>query len=104
MQKDYSFVKTSPVAKFYYQGSHSHPIRRTILITESTPTLIRGYEIREGSITRSFNKAPIKSYRRTNIAKIGQCGRRLRKRTPNNLHENTTLIRMKFVDLIKQGA
>ena len=104
MKKDYPFVKTSPVAKFYYQGNHSHPIRRTVIITDSTPTLIRGYEVREGSITRPCAKAPIKSYRKADIAKIGQCGRRLRKRTPSDLHESTTLTRLKLADFVKQGA
>jgi hypothetical protein len=104
VKKDYDFVKASPVAKFYYKGNHSHPIRRTVIITDSTPTLIRGYEVREGSITRLCGKAPIKSYRKTDIAKIGQCGRRLRKRTPSDLHESTTLTRLKLVDFVKQGA
>jgi hypothetical protein len=103
-KKDYPLVKALPVAKLYYQGSHTHPVRRTLLVTEVTPTVIRGYEVREGAITRPFASAPIKSYTRNKIAKIGQCGRRLRKRTPADLHAKTTLTRLGLADFVKQGA
>ena len=103
-QKVYPFVKSLPVAKFYYQGSHSHPIRRTVLVTESTPAFIRGYEVREGSITRPFAKAKVKSYTRNKIAVVGQCGRRLRKRVPADLHNSSTLVRLNLVSFVKEGA
>jgi len=103
-KKDYPLVKALPVAKFYYQGSHTHPVRRTVLVTEVTTTTIRGYEVREGATIRPFTSAPVKSYTRNKIAKIGQCGRRLRTRTPADLHAKTTLTRLGLVDFIKQGA
>jgi hypothetical protein len=103
-KKEYPIVKSLPVAKFYYQGSHTHPVRRTVLVTEVTPTTLCGYEMREGAITRAFSEAPIKSYARNKIAKVGQCGKRLRKRTPANLHAKSTLTRLTLVDFVKQGA
>jgi hypothetical protein len=34
--KSYKPVARLPVAKFYYQGNHTHPVRRTVLIIEDT--------------------------------------------------------------------
>ena len=104
MKKVYPFVKSLPVAKFYYQGSHSHPVRRTVLVTESTPAFIRGYEVREGSETRPFTKSKIKTYTRSKIAVVGQCGRRLRKRTPQDAHNCSTLTRLNLANFVKEGA
>ena len=56
--KNYKLVNTHPVARFYYKGGHSHPIQRTVLITESTDTHITGYEVRAGKIVRQPNGAP----------------------------------------------
>lgn len=67
--KNYKLVNTHPVAKFYYKGSHSHPVQRTVLITESSEDLIVGYEVRVGHIIRQPNAAPVKSYLRRKIAK-----------------------------------
>ena len=58
----YPVVRNQPVARFYYQGNHSHPVRRTVLVTETTSNLIKGYELREGATVRELAKAPIKSY------------------------------------------
>jgi hypothetical protein len=66
----YKLVNTYPVARFYYKGGHSHPIQRTVLITESTYTHIIGYEVRSGKIIREPNAAPVKSYLRRKIARI----------------------------------
>lgn len=103
-EKDYPMVKSNPVAKFYYKGNHSHPIRRTLLIIESNHRFIRGYELREGSIVRSYKDAPVKSYTRSKIARIGQCGRRLRRRIPVELHEELTLKRLSLNHFVKEGA
>jgi hypothetical protein len=70
--KNYKLVNTHPVARFYYKGSHSHPVQRTVLITESTEDRIIGYEVRVGSVVRQPNSAPIKSYLRRKIAKMKQ--------------------------------
>lgn len=68
--KKYKLVNTHPVARFYYKGGHSHPIRRTVLITDSTDSHITGYEVRAGDITRQPNAAPIKTYVRSKIARV----------------------------------
>lgn len=70
--KNYKLVNTHPVARFYYKGSHSHPVRRTVLITEATDDRIVGYEVRTGGIVRPPNAAPIKSFLRRKIAKVKQ--------------------------------
>jgi len=101
---NYDLVKSKPVAKFYYQGTHTHPVRRTVLVVETTPDLIRGYEVREGSLTRPYNKALVKAYRKDKIAKIGQCGRRLRKRTPIHQYPCSTLARSTLLEFVKMGA
>lgn len=67
--KNYKLVNTHPVARFYYKGGHSHPVRRTILIVESNDTHITGYEVRVGDIVRQPNAAPVKSYKRDKIWK-----------------------------------
>ena len=62
-------VRNLPVAKFYYKGqSHSHPVRRTVLVSTLTATHITGYEIREGNNTRTIDDAPVKTYLRKRIA------------------------------------
>ena len=68
--KNYKLVNSYPVARFYYKGGHSHPIQRTVLITESTESRITGYEVRAGKIVRQPNSAPIKTFLRRKIARI----------------------------------
>jgi hypothetical protein len=103
--KEYRIVRTLPVSRFYYQGSHSHPVRRTVLITENHKNYFRGYEMREGSVVRTkISQAPIKSYSKSKIAKIGQCGRRLRKRVPQNMHSQSTYERGRLMDLVTRGV
>lgn len=63
----YPIVRNKPVAKFRYRGDHSKPIRRTVLITEITPDVFTGYEVREGNELRSLEKAKMKSYSREKI-------------------------------------
>ena len=103
MNRKYEIVRNLPVAKFYYQGSHSHPVRRTILVIQSNSRYIRGIELRNGSEIRNFKDAPVKTYTKSKIAKIGQCGRRLRRRTPSSLHNQTTYTRKRLMHLITAG-
>jgi hypothetical protein len=98
----YEVTRNQPVARFYYQGSHSHPVRRTILVIESTPTLLTGYELREGSVVREFRNAPIKSFRRESIAtedQLGPCKHRERGRPTVS-----TLQRESLRELVLVGA
>jgi len=74
------------------------------LVIESNSRFIRGYELREGSILRSYKNAPVKSYTRAKVARIGQCGRRLRKRVPVQLHGELTLTRLPLKAFVKEGA
>ena len=71
VNKVYEPVSRLPVAKFYYQGNHSHPVRRTVLVVEETKEQIRGYELREGNVSRTISEVgkKIKSYRKDRIAR-----------------------------------
>ena len=103
--KEYSIVRNMPVARFYYQGSHSHPVQRTVLVIENHKTYFVGHEMREANIVRTkISQAPIKSYTKSKIAKIGQCGRRLRKRIPQTMHTHSTYERRKLMDLVTRGV
>jgi hypothetical protein len=102
--KNYDLIKEMPVARFYYQGNHSHPVRRTILITEETPSVIIGYVLRDGANVYPFNKAPIKSFSKSKIARIKQCGRRLRTRTPKKSHSRSTYQRADLLNLVTKGV
>jgi hypothetical protein len=99
----YPVVRNLPVARFYYQGHHTHPVRRTVIVTELTAKLIKGYEVREGSTTRTLANAPVKSFSRDKIAMISQCGKRLRKRAPKQNHENSTLTRDGLLNILTNG-
>ena len=96
-----------PVARFYYQGKHSHPVRRTILIIEETKTLIRGYEFREGSTVRTRDQAltKVKSYRKDRIAKWGDYSRLTMYSTGLSKDpRRTTLERFPIVTMFTEGA
>lgn len=68
----YDVIKTKPVAKFFYKGTNSRPVSRTVLITENKGKVFLGYEIQQGNTVRDVSKAPIKSYRKDWIATVGQ--------------------------------
>lgn len=103
----YDPVPKRPVARFFYQGTHSHPIRRTVLITETTPTLIKGYEFREGFTVRTREQAlgKMKSYRRDRIAKWGDYSR-LTMYSPGSSKnpDTSTLERFPLLVMFTEGA
>lgn len=98
----YQVVKNLPVARFWYKGTHTHPVRRTVLVTESNRNYICGYELRDGNIVRTATKAPIKSYRRDKIAR----GISLRVDNPQRKLAPTksTLVRRPLIDVVEVGA
>lgn len=101
----HNLVKNLPVAKFYYQGHHSHPVRRTVLLIESNEKWLRGYELREGSISRKLTKSPpIKTYTRSKIARYDQCDTRLRNRLDQEMLKNSTLKRSTLLELLTNGV
>lgn len=97
-------VKSRPVARFYYKGNHTHPVRRTVVIVESSTDIFTGYELREGSEIRQLKDAPIKSYRRDRIAKVKQLDRRRKLRKTSQNLEKTTLTRQSLQDLFFLGV
>jgi hypothetical protein len=108
-QKIYDLVAKKPVARFFYQGKHSHPVRRTVLVTNETETAITGYELREGTKVRSAQEAVtsgcVKTYRKDRIARWGDYSRLTRNsrnfwRDPNQ----STLDREPIMTVFVQGA
>jgi len=105
--KNYPVIRNKPVAKFFYEGtSHSHPVRRTVVLIEDNPKYFCGFELREGSKVRLPGNAPIKSYSKKNIACIAQIDKRrvLRVKTPRSQQRNTTLTRHSLADLVRTGV
>jgi len=107
MTKEYELVRNQPVAKFYYQGSHSHPVRRTVLLikNKTNGNLLVGYELREGKTIRNLKNAPIKSYRKSDVPVFGDYSR-LRDSKSNQTRKKgeTTLVRTNLLGLIRTGA
>ena len=107
MPKVYEPISHKPVAKFYYQGHHSHPVRRTVLIIEDKEDMIVGYEFREGDTIRTVNEAlrSVKSFRKDRIAKWGDYSR-LRMSSKTFLKDPTesTLERFPIVSMFSDGA
>lgn len=95
MSKTYKVVQKRPAAKFFYKGSHTHPVRRTVLVIEDKPEVLVGYEIREGKTLRPMQKAKIKSYRKDRIAQGGDYCR---------LPKDAGLKRMSLLGLLKTGV
>lgn len=69
---DLNLVRSKPVANFFYKGTHSHFVRRTVLVTEQSKETIKGYEVREGTLIRDIDDAPIKTFRLDKVAKTNQ--------------------------------
>jgi hypothetical protein len=100
-----SMVERKPIARFFYQGSHTHPIRRTVLLLKETADSFTGYELRAGRTVRALNQAPVKTYRKVDIARYCDYSR-LRQTAKARLisEKKSTLIRKGWGDLIRSGA
>ena len=102
----YSPVRNQPVARFFYRGKHTHPVRRTVVIVENNHTTFTGYELREGMKVRpTVDKAPMKSFRKDRVALIGEIDKRrkLRKITPRSRQNQTTFTRSNMDSLVTEG-
>ena len=107
MPKVYDLISHKPVAKFYYQGHHSHPVRRTVLVIDEKEDMIVGYEVREGDTVRPINEAlrSVKSFRKDRIAKWGDYSRlRMSAKTFLKDPEASTLERFPIVSMFSEGA
>ena len=105
--KVYDLVDKKPVARFYYRGVHTHPVRRTVLIIEETETAITGYEFRCGNVVRTREEAiqSIKTFRKDRIPKWGDYSRlRMTSKTFLKDPEKTTLERFGIVSMFSDGA
>jgi len=100
MELKYEPVRTLPVARFYYGN---RPVRRTVLVIESTPRYIKGYVLRRGNKTFPINKAPIRTFTRRKIATFGDLRKDNRQRRRNRL-ATTTLTRSGLLDLVVSGT
>ncbi len=95
MKRNVKLVNERPVAKFFYKGNHTHPVRRTVLVTKESRDCITGYELREGKTVRTGSKAPLKSYNKKDIATYGDYSR---------LTQNAKFNRMNLLDLVNEGV
>lgn len=101
----YPLVTKEPVAKFYYRGSHTHPVRRTILVIEENSKVLVGYEIREGKEVRTVKNSPVKSFRKDKIANFGDyCRLKMNHQYYKKRDNESTLERSDFADLVMEGA
>lgn len=108
-RKVYDLVCKKPVARFFYQGSHSHPVRRTVLIIEETATKITGYEVRCGNTVRSVEELKadntVRTYRKDRIAKWGDYSRlRMTSATFLKDPDKSTLERFPILTMFTEGA
>lgn len=106
-KKVYQPIVRKPVAKFYYKGSHTHPVRRTVVIIEDRPDVIVGYEFRVGSTVRSRQEAmkTVRSYKKSRIAKWGDYSRlRMSSKTFLKDPEESTLERCSLLKMLREGA
>jgi hypothetical protein len=94
-------VSNLPVARFWYKGTHTHPVRRTVLITAQTDESFTGYELREGNAVRTENTAPLKTYCRKKIARTHSL--RLDNPLRRSKTNRSTLVRRSYNDLTKTG-
>lgn len=104
----YQLAKKLPVLRFFYQGSNSHPVRRTVLKIEEDATTITGYEMRRGNITHAtISEAPVRTFRKDKIATIRQLdARRPLRRAAikrKKSQSETTLTRHSLEDLVAKG-
>lgn len=105
-KKVYELVSKLPVARFYYKGNHTHPVRRTVLVIEERDNLIIGYEFREGTTIRTMDEAlaSVKSYRKDRIAKWGDYSRlRMSHKTFMRRPNETTLQRSSIMSMFTEG-
>lgn len=65
-------IRNRPVAKFWYKGTHSKPVRRTILIDKLERGSISGYEVREGRTVKDVTTAQYKTFNRSKIKELSR--------------------------------
>ncbi len=99
----YEPVRNLPVARFYYKGNHSHPVRRTVLVIESNSRWIRGYELRSGRTTRFPFMSPIRTFLHSKIATFNELRKGSHIRGKNR-GSKTTLERTNLLGLVTTGA
>lgn len=105
--REHKVIATMPVAKFWYTKSeHRHPVRRTILIIEESPTHLTGYELRCGNTVRTYRETVlggfIRSYKKAEVTRYGQycC---LRETSRYKSPTQTTMRRLDLLGLVKEG-
>lgn len=105
----YNIAKRNPVLRFFYQGTNSHPIRRTVVKIEEDDKILTGYEMRKGNtVFNRLEEAPIRSYRKDRIATVRQLDARrpLRRAAIRSKKSQavSTLTRHTLEELVAKGA
>jgi hypothetical protein len=103
----YKLAEGNPIWRFYYQGSNSHPVRRTVAVIEVGKDRVTGYELRHGNNVRGrLDECPVKSYNLSKIAKIGQLDARrpLRRDTSPRNSTKSTLSKDSLASVLTKGV
>lgn len=105
--KEYGVLETLPVARFFYQGTHTHPVRTTLVLIEDRPETFVGYVLRRGRQVQTLREAirnrAVKTFSKVKIARFGDyC--RLRERRDYTDPNKSTLRRCDLLDLVMNGA
>jgi|688.fasta_scaffold335601_2 hypothetical protein len=103
MSRSFSLVRNLPVWKFYYKGNHTKPVRTTIAVVSNTADVVTGYVLRRGNeVCSRLQDAKIHSFKKSEIAKVGQVSRLASSNKSNT--NRSTLTKHSIVDLIVTGA
>ena len=69
---EYPIIRNQPVARFKYKGSHSKPVRREVVLTETRKDVFTGYETRVGNEVCDLEDADIRSFTRDKILDLAR--------------------------------
>ena len=97
-----------PVAKFWYKGSHTHPVLKVglVIADRTNDDIITMYMFKDGQKTFPIGKNPIRSFRRDKISKHYSLRQEVRQRlgvTPATAHKST-LIRKELCEVVHAGV
>ena len=96
-----------PVAKFWYKGSHTHPVLKVglVIADRTNRDIITMYLLRDGKKTFPIGQTPIRSFRRDKIAKHYSLRKEVRQRmgVTSATETRSTLVRAELAELVHSG-
>lgn len=95
----YGLVRNLPIWKFFYKGNHRRPIRTTLAVVENKGNVVTGYVLRRGNeVVTRLQDAPIHSFKKSQIAVMGQT------RSKKGSKSKTTLTKHSLLEFMTKGA